>query len=183
MRLTGRYYILNLSLALIYVAAFAAITATFAPQLPGWVPFVCFFFVGVGYSGMLTTTLLAYNAAVTQAEQAVVTSTSYVFRSTGSAISVTIASAVFQDVLSKSLVEHFGSDENGRDMVARAQKSVKSMRGLPFKPRELAIQSYMQALRHVWLTLLVCASLAFISGLFKREHRLHQRIDRADTEE
>merc|ERR1712093_239022 len=52
------------------------------------------FLIGLGYGGMLTVTLLAVISAVDHEHQAVITSATYAFRSTGSSIGVTIASAV-----------------------------------------------------------------------------------------
>ena len=48
---------------------------------------------------MLTIMLLAMIAVVDHKEHALVTSASYTFRSTGSTIGITVASAVFQNVL------------------------------------------------------------------------------------
>ncbi|KAL9089189.1 MAG: hypothetical protein Q9159_002660 [Coniocarpon cinnabarinum] len=180
MRLTGRYYYLNIVVSSIYVAAFVVVTATFKTGLAEWMPFVVLFFVGMGFSGQISTTLLAFNASVSQSEQAVITSTSYVFRSTGSALSVTLSSTIFQFLLDKALMAHFGGDRQGKKLSAIARKSTQSMRSLPPPERVTAVYAYVEALQGVWITLLVCAVGAFVAGLFKSEHRLFKKMDRTD---
>ena len=181
MRLTGRYYYLNVALATVYVAAFAIVAATFRTGLADWVPFVVLIFVGMGFSGQISTTLLAFNASVTQAEQAVVTSTSYVFRSMGSALSVTLSSTVFRLLLKRSLAAALGDGPHNRHVAAIARKSIQSMRSLPQPERGAAVHAYVEALRGVWMTLLVCAIGALLAGLFKKEHRLFKKMDRSDA--
>ena len=183
MRLTGRYYALNLGLALLFTTAFAVILASFRDGLPVWLPFVSFFAVGVGYAGMLTTTLIAFNAAVSQEEQAVVTSTSYVFRSTGSAISVAIASALFQNVLRQQLEEQFGGSNGDRGLIHRLLESLDEVRELHGKAHRAAIFGYMQSLRAVWILLLAFAAMALIIAFFTKEHTLHNTLDRNDGAE
>jgi len=55
------------------------------------------FLVGAGYGDMLSVALVATVAAVPHHDQAVPTSATYAFRSTGSTTGVTIASAVNQN--------------------------------------------------------------------------------------
>ncbi|KAL8723512.1 MAG: hypothetical protein Q9225_000245, partial [Loekoesia sp. 1 TL-2023] len=108
MRWTGRYYLLSICSQVISLACLT-IFATFQLDTPSWVSLIAFFLSGkfqqpptlfsstlpqsVGYSSMLTITLLALIAAVAHIHQAVITSASYAFRSTGSTIGITIASA------------------------------------------------------------------------------------------
>lgn len=185
MRRTGRYYGLNMVAAAVFLGALVTIVITFRTPAgpPLWVPFVVFFFVGVGYAAMLGTTFIAFSAAVPQDEQAVVTSANYIFRSVGSAASVTIASVVFQHLLTRSLQRNFGSDAYGREMSRRIRESVGEMRRLRGQERDTAVRSYLEGLSGVWATLLVFAALAFVTGLFMREHRLYTRMDRGDQED
>jgi predicted MFS family arabinose efflux permease len=85
---TGKYKILGL--ALIFILALG--TGLFAlldldsPEWPAW---IYLFLTGAGYGGMLTVTLLACISAVDHEHQAVISSATYAFRSTGSTIGVT----------------------------------------------------------------------------------------------
>lgn len=183
MRWTGRYYLLNFLLATVSVATYAVIAFTFDAALPAWVPFVSFFFVGMGYAGMLSTTLIAFTAAVPQDDQAIVTSMSYVFRSVGSALSVTLSSLVFRALLTPNLSRRFGADSHGRHVVEVARTSVQAMRHLPQADRTLAVDAYLESLRGVWYLLLTCAALALAVSVVLKEHRLFKRMDRTDVNE
>ena len=72
MRWLGRYYILNICIQALFILSLALVS-TFTLTSPGWQPFVYFFLAGIGYSGMLTVTLIALIAAVDQKDQAVIT--------------------------------------------------------------------------------------------------------------
>lgn len=102
------------------------------------------------------------------------TSTSYVFRSTGSAFSVVIASAVFQNLLKWDLALEFGDTQHGRSVAEQARRSVGTMRKLHGDERAKAVASYVRALGDVWASLLAFAVAAVVVGLFNKEHPLHK---------
>ena len=98
MRWTGRYYALNVLIQAIFLCSLA-LTSALKLSTPPWLPFLYFFLAGIGYSGILTVTLVALIAAADQEYQAVITFASYALRSTGSTIGITIASVLFQRIL------------------------------------------------------------------------------------
>jgi len=108
MRSTGKYYWLNAAIEALFVLACGTM-CTLALATPAWLPFIYFALSGICYGGMLTVNLSALIAAVDQAHQAVVTSASYAFRSTGATIGITVASAIFQNVLKLQLWAHLGT--------------------------------------------------------------------------
>jgi len=177
MRSTGRYYILNVCIEGILVLA-CTLVATFTLSTPAWQPFLYFFLVGVGYGGMLTITLLALISAVAHKEQAVITSASYAFRSTGSTIGITIASAVFQNILKMRLWAHFGDREDAGDVIGRIRDSFDEIGRLPDGWREGVMESYMDALRGVFGTTCGIAALGALVSLVMREHKLHANLER-----
>lgn len=177
MRSTGRYYILNVCVEGILVLA-CTLVATFTLSTPAWQPFLYFFLVGVGYGGMLTITLLALISAVAHKEQAVITSASYAFRSTGSTIGITIASAVFQNILKMRLWAHFGDREDAGDVIGRIRDSFDEIGRLPDGWREGVMESYMDALRGVFGTACGIAALGALVSLVMREHKLHANLER-----
>ena len=131
MRSTGKYYILNIFVEGVLVLSLALVS-TFTLTTPAWRPFVYLFLTGVGYSGMLTIMLLAMIAAVDHKEQALVTSASYTFRSTGSTIGITVASAVFQNVLNTQLWTRLGKRDGADVIIPKVRKNldgVKDMEG------------------------------------------------------
>ena len=177
MRWTGRYYFLSVAIMLVYVVALA-ITSTFNLTSPAWEPFIVFFLTGIGYSGMLTITLLALISAVAHEHQAVVTSASYAFRSTGSSIGITIASAVFQNVLKIELWARFGDRKGAAEVIGKLRDSLDEIQQLPPSWKADVMDVYMDALRAVFLTTLGLGFLGFLVSLAMREHTLHSNLAR-----
>lgn len=177
MRRTGRYYLLNVGIEGIFVLA-CALVATFTLSTPAWQPFLYLLLAGIGYGGMLTITLLALIAAVTHKDQAVITSASYAFRSTGSTIGITIASAVFQNILKMRLWARFGDREDAGDAIKRIRDSFDEIGKLPAGWREGVMESYMDALRGVFGTACGLAVIGALISLGMREHKLFDNLAR-----
>lgn len=177
MRWTGKYYILNICIQLIFITAYALLSS-FTLVTPAWEAVLAFFMSGIGYSGMLTTTLLAFVSAVDHKEQAVITSASYAFRSTGSAIGITVASAVFQNILKIRLWSEFGDREGAADVIGRLRDSLDAIKTLSVEWRVEVREVYMEALRGVFLTTLGIAIVGGLVSLAMREHVLHRNLER-----
>ncbi|KAL9635711.1 MAG: hypothetical protein Q9164_003291 [Protoblastenia rupestris] len=177
MRSTGRYYYLSIGIHIISIAANVIISAMNL-ETPLWVIVVSFFMAGIGFAGMLTVTLLALISAVEHKDQAVITSASYAFRSTGSAIGITIASAVFQNLLKKNLWAAIGNKEGGEEAVGRLRDSLDVINRLPVKWKDAVQLAYMESLRGVFLTALGISVLAGVVSLGMREHTLFSSLSR-----
>ena len=131
MRSTGKYYIMDILVEGVLVLSLGLVS-TFTLTTPAWRPFVYLFLSGIGYSGMLTTMLLALIAAVDHKEHALVTSASYAFRSIGSIIGITVPSVVFQKILNTQLWTRLG-DRAGADMIIpRVRESLDAVKDLPW---------------------------------------------------
>lgn len=177
MRWTGRYYMLSIGIHIIFIAA-CALIATFTLDTPSWEPYLAFLMSGTGYSGMLTTTLLALISAVEHEDQALVTSASYAFRSTGSVIGITIASAVFQNVLKSRLWTTLGEHKGAAEIIDRLRDSLDEIGRLPVDLREVVRGVYMDALRAVFVTTVGISVLGALVSLAMREHKLHNTLER-----
>ncbi|MCJ1404813.1 hypothetical protein MMC11_008039 [Xylographa trunciseda] len=177
MRWLGRYYVLNVGIQAIFLLGMAMIS-TFTLDTPTWLPIVCFLCTGIGYSGMLTVTLIALISAIDHAHQAVMTSASYAFRSTGSTIGITIASSVFQNVIKSELWTRFGDRKDAATIIPRVRDSLDEIRRLPDSWKAGVMEVYMDALTAVFLTLLGLAVLGALASLGMREHKLHKNIAR-----
>ncbi|KAL6714418.1 hypothetical protein ACLMJK_007841 [Lecanora helva] len=176
-RATGRYYILNAIIQMTFVAA-CVLVSTFNLNTPAWEPILAFLMSGIGYSGMLTTTLLALISAVDHKNHSVITSASYAFRSTGSAIGITIASAVFQNILRIKLSATLGERDNAKEIIERLRDSLEEIRNLPVGWREAVQNVYMDALTAVFFTILGISILGAVVSLAMREHVLHKSLAR-----
>ncbi|KAL9608880.1 MAG: hypothetical protein Q9167_006300 [Letrouitia subvulpina] len=177
MRSTGRYYILSICVLAIFGASLA-ILSTFGKDTPAWEPLIVLFLTGLGYSGMLTITLLALIAAVDHEHQAVITSASYAFRSTGAVFGVTIASTVFQNILKVELFRKLGDREGAAEIIRRLRDGLDEIRNLPPDWMNEVKNVYADALRGVFLTALGLGVLAFLVSLLMREHTLYKSLSR-----
>ena len=176
---TGRYKTLGLTVIATFVLGTGLLT-TLTFNTPDWPGYVYQFLVGVGYGGMLTVTLLATISAVAHDHQAVITSATYAFRSTGSTIGVTIASAVYQNILVSSLHSKFDGRKGAIDEIRRIRDSLDELKHLPKGWKTGVYESYEDALRGVFLTGLGIAVLGLVCGAFMRQHTLHTSLARRD---
>lgn len=180
MRWLGRYYALNICIQAVFLLGLALVS-TFNLNTPETLPFLYFFLTGIGYSGMLTVTLLALIAAVDHSHQAVITSASYAFRSTGSTIGITIASSVFQNIVKTQLWSRFGDRKDAATIIPRVRDSLDEIQNLPPSWKEGVKGVYMDALRGVFLTLLGIGVLAASVSMLMREHKLHSNLARRSS--
>ena len=179
MNYTGKYKALGLSSTGTFILGLALLN-TVTLDTPEGPALLYFFFIGSGYSSMLTVTLLAAISSVSHDHQAVITSATYAFRSTGSIIGVTIGSAVYQNLLLSNLHQRFDDFEGADDEIRRIRDSLEELRRLPDGWEEGVYESYGIALRGVFATGLGLAVLGLVAATFMREHKLHRTISRRD---
>ncbi|KAI1503528.1 major facilitator superfamily domain-containing protein [Biscogniauxia marginata] len=181
MKKTGRYVGLGiLSVASILVCV--VILTTLNEDSPKWPLMIAFFFVGSGQGAMLTVTLLACLAAVEHSHQATVTSATYAFRSVGGTVGITIASAIYQNVLKSQLWERFGDRPGAAEEIGRIRDDINELNHLPEGWYEGVIASFMEAFRSVWFTMLGLTLVALVSVSLMRQHKLHTTLSRAEGE-
>lgn len=177
MNRTGHYYKLGLLAMFVYNSGVAAI-CTFNLNTPLFPQFFNFFVFGCGYGGVLTVTLLALIAAVGRKDQAVITSASYAFRSTGSTIGATVGSAIFQNVLKKRLVAYLGNSEEARRIIGLVRERFDAIDSIPGEYVGRVRGAYMDALHAVFYASLGMGILAMVCAAWMREHKLHKTLDR-----
>jgi MFS family permease len=177
---TGKYKWLSLC-CLTSVCFGAGMLPTLTLNGPDWPEFIYLFCIGVGYGGTLTVTLLAVISAVDHEHQAVITSATYAFRSTGSTIGITIASAVYQNLLISSLHEKFDGWPGAEDEIRKIRNNFDELKHLPDGWQEGVLDSFALALRGVFLTGFSIAVLSWICGAFMKQHTLHKNLARRDS--
>ncbi|KAG5916570.1 hypothetical protein E4U61_003509 [Claviceps capensis] len=143
-----------------------------------WLSSAAFFLIGGGYGALLTTTLLACIAAVDHSQQAVVTSATYLARSLGGTVGITIGSAVYQNILQARLWDRFGGQPNAADEIRRIRDDLAELRHLPPGWYDGVMDSFMDAFRGVWLTMLGLAVVGLACVSLMRHHTLHSTLDR-----
>ena len=182
-RALGRYYHLNTVTQVVSIIGYASLCTLSRTSEP-WRPFVYLGLVGLGYGGMLVISLLALVSSVEQEHQATITSASFAFRSIGSTLGVTGASAVFQNALRSELrLKLAGGStydgEDARQIIDRLVKNFDELRRLgSLALRQRAVDSYMIAVQDVFLFALVFISLAAAASFFMREHKLYDNLAR-----
>lgn len=177
MRRTGRYYYLSICIQILLVVSLT-VASTFSLSSGAWKPGISFLLSGMGYSGMLTVTLLALISAVDQQFQSLVTSASYAFRSTGSTIGITIASAVFQNILNLKLWDLLGDRPGGAEIISQLENNLEEIGKLPHGLQRLVRGAYMDALTGVFLTTLGLSVLGMLASFAMRENVLHSTLAR-----
>jgi predicted MFS family arabinose efflux permease len=178
MRWTGKYRVLHYVVHLLSLVATSLILGTFNAYIAEAPPYIYLLMVGTAYGAMLTITLLSLISAVDHKYQAVITSASYAFRSTGSSIGVTIASAVFQNLLKAFLFDNFGDEPDAAKQIRKIRNSPDAIDHLPLGWKVRVIDTYVDALRGVWIVVLGFAVLAATASVFVREHKLYSNLAR-----
>jgi MFS family permease len=180
MRWLGHYYRPNVAIQAVVVAGYAALLG-YNLHTPRWPELVSFFLVGTGYSGMLTVTLIALIAAIDHKWQAVATSGSYAFRSTGSVIGITVSSAVFTNALKQELWSRLGEMDGAEPIIRKVRDSLDAVRYLPVEWKVPVMQAYMAALKAVFGTVLGMGFAGALISLFMREHKLYSDLARRNS--
>ncbi|KAG7008698.1 multidrug resistance protein fnx1 [Physcia stellaris] len=90
----SKYRVFGVSLMGIFVLG-SGVLLFLDSSSPVWLATISLSMIGFGYGGIITVNLLANISSLGHEFQAVITSSIYVFRSTGSAIGVTVASVVY----------------------------------------------------------------------------------------
>ncbi|KAK5695579.1 hypothetical protein LTR17_024565 [Elasticomyces elasticus] len=178
MRATGKYKLLNIAMQLLQITGCALILATFNDTVAEIPPYIYLFMIGTAYGAILTITLIALISAVDHKYQAIITSASYAFRSTGSSIGITVASVVFQNILKARLNDRFGTLPGAAEEIKRIRDSVEEIHFVPDGWHDGVLEAYVEALRGVWTVILGFSVLAALASLFLRQHTLYKSLDR-----
>ncbi|KAF5713814.1 multidrug resistance protein fnx1 [Fusarium globosum] len=177
MKRTGKYTKLGV-VGLLFLIAGVVVLTIQNEHSPKWLMGVSFFLIGSGYGATLTTTLLACIAAVDHSQQAVITSATYLARSLGSTVGVTIGSAVYQNILKARLWDRFGAEPGAADEIRRIRDDLDEIKHLPEGWYDGVISSFVEAFRGVWLTLLAFAVIGLLCISLMRQHTLHSTLER-----
>lgn len=169
MRKTGRYYYLSV-LSPILMLVGISIALTFDKDTNTSTQYLALLLNGLGYSSMLTVTLIALIAAVSHKDQAVTTSIQYAFRGIGSTLGVAVAAAIFQNVLKTRL--HDLARDAPKQVIERVLDSVEAIADIPAKWHDIVIECYLESSRAVLLYSFVFAIAGVISAACMREYEL-----------
>ncbi|MCJ1313762.1 hypothetical protein MMC25_007442 [Agyrium rufum] len=153
MQKTGKYYYLTigayalLTIGIIPILLFTGIVTIWFPAICAGL-IICGFGNGIG----VTTSLVGLIANADPQDQAVATACSYLFRSLGSVVGLSISATVVQQVLRTKLEERFGKGAEEERIVAGVRKSLEFIKTLDPEVREIVRGCYRHGI-HVgfWL--------------------------------
>ncbi|CAO3625097.1 unnamed protein product [Mucor hiemalis] len=172
---TGEYKKLVTCASLLSLASMIGYSL-WTPQTIYPVQFLSLFADGLSLGIIITACLIAMHSCVEQSEMATITSMSYLFRSIGGVVGISLTSAVFQGVVKKFLQERI-TGPNAELYIEIARKSMTEVREL-LPPDVLAIvlDVYQTGLRYTYLTCAGISCLTVISSLFIESFELSSRV-------
>ena len=136
----GSYQVLVLALIMILIFSGLVINSTYGIS------------VGLVFGGLtngigITTTLLGLLSNAAPEDQAVVTACSYLFRSLGSIVGLSLTSTVVQQVLRTQLAHKLHDDEFGDQLAKQVRESLDAIRDLDPTIRDIVRDCYGRAVR------------------------------------
>jgi len=182
MRRTGKFYYLTLFGAALPVVG-NLLLASWAPSthpIRFWVDMTL---SGFGTSSFITSTLIALIAAVGREDVAVATGISYLFRTTGQVIGVSLSGALLQAVLLKNLRERIKGPD-AAELIRAIRHSTTIIPSLEPPMRQAAVESYALGLRAVFIFNAVVSALCFLATLPIEENPLPgSHVEQAEHDE
>ncbi|TFY79402.1 hypothetical protein EWM64_g4611 [Hericium alpestre] len=162
MRRTGRLYNLTLISALLTIGA-STLVALWNDRSSEWHLWLDVAPQGFGMASLITTTLIAMIAGVAKADIAVATGITYLFRTTGQVLGVSLSGAVLQAVLLSKLKQRI-QGPNADEIISSIRHSTDVIASLDPATKKAAVDSYADALQVIFicqiamnvLTLLCC---------------------------
>lgn len=167
----GRYYKLTLLFNLCFPLS-AISLATWGKNPPIWRTYFDIGFNGLTTAGATTTTLVALLSAVQPDELAVATGFSYLARSVGQVLGVTITQAVLQNLLKTQLRSRITDNA----VIEAIRKDANVVRSSPPHEMRAAIASFDIALRWPFISIAAMGSLAFLFAWLIQEKPVKKAI-------
>ncbi|KAL1743313.1 major facilitator superfamily domain-containing protein [Schizophyllum fasciatum] len=129
---------------------------------------------GFGMASSITSTLIAMIAGVYKEDMAVATGITYLFRTTGQVLGVSLSGAILQAVLLSQLRHriHGPDAAEGAHRCPNDRHSIDTIRDLDPLTKEAAVRSYGDALRAVFVFQLVMCILGFLTCIPIQENAL-----------
>ncbi|KAH8742783.1 major facilitator superfamily domain-containing protein, partial [Hyaloscypha finlandica] len=150
----------------VIVAAGCALAIIFNKKTSYWEYFACLLPVNFGQGLVYPSSLFLMLAGFTQKDQAIATSTVYLFRNIGSVMGVAIGSVIVQNVLVKKLSASLADVPDTEKIIYAVRHSVEAICDIPLEYRSVVTTCYLDSLRYGFAACTVFAALAFLSSLF-----------------
>ncbi|KAI0660206.1 MFS general substrate transporter [Cubamyces menziesii] len=170
MQTTGRYYVLTISVFVLMLAGntlVALVTGVVKYSLVGLI--IGSTSTNLGYGSGLTSTIVSLIANAGPEDQAIATAVSYLFRSLGSVIGLSVGTTLTQDFLRQSLRRRL-SGSNVDEIVKKVRESLEYLEQLEPAVREKVIHAYQDGLQAAfWFTVALSALTVLVSFYVKEK--------------
>ncbi|KAI0315395.1 vacuolar amino acid permease [Amylostereum chailletii] len=180
MRRTGKLYTLTLVSSGFSILACTMI-AFWNESTPTWHLWLDIVPQGFGMASLITTTLIAVIAGVAKSDVAVATGITYLFRTTGQVLGVSLSGTVIQAVLTSKLRDRIHGP-HASEIIARIRHSTDAISSLDPLLRKAAIDSYADALRVVFICQIALNFMAFLSCLPIQENPLPGTLEEQESQ-
>ncbi|KAH9007070.1 vacuolar amino acid permease [Lactarius hatsudake] len=180
MRRTGKLYTLTLVSAALAVWSSIQI-AMWSENSSQWHLWVDIVPQGFGMASVITSTLIALIACVSKTDVAVATGITYLFRTTGQVLGVSLSGTLLQSILLSKLRQRIHGP-NAEEFISRIRHSTDEVKSLDPVLRKLAIESYADALRVVFICQLVLNVLALLSCTAIQENPLPGTLEEQESQ-
>ncbi|KAI9574971.1 vacuolar amino acid permease [Boletus coccyginus] len=170
MRKTGKLYNFTLGSAVLCMLA-SVLVASWNDQTSTFHLWFDIVPQGFGMASLITTTLIAMIAGVYKEDMPVATGITYLFRTTGQVLGVSLSGALVQSVLLHQLKKRI-TGPGSSDIIEEIRHSITSIPDLAPSLQKAAIESYATALRVVFISQIAINVLVFIACIPIEEHPL-----------
>jgi MFS family permease len=170
-RRTGRYYRLTIAAFALLLLAVVPLALSLSKRWTVGVV-VGITLAAIGAGGGITTTLIALLANAATEDVAVTVACSYLFRSLGSSIGISMATAVLQQVLRTQLSARLGDDASGIE--ERVRESLDFIHELPPAVAAQVRESYRVATTSAMIPATGFLVFGLLATLFIKEVVIHK---------
>lgn len=173
MQKTGKYYWLTMwgyimmvtGITTIFLCSGVLVTNTLGTL-------IAFSIAGFGAGIAVTTTLIALVACADPSDMAIVTACSYLFRSLGSAVGVSLSAALVQQRLRDQLAKMLGDGDETERIVQGVRESLEYLEKLTPEVREVVRQCYQKAVSSSFGLAAIVVMASVLSSIFVVERKL-----------
>jgi len=175
-QLTGRYYVLTIVSFAWMLLGVVVINLSTGVVVHSYVGLeIGLFITAAGNGSGITTTLIALISQAGASDQAIATAVSYLFRSLGSVLGLSIGSTIFQGRLRHVLTEHLHNG-NVDEIVRRVREALSYIDELDPDTRVIVRGAYESSLQTTFWFATAVAGCGVLSSFFIREKALaHKR--------
>ncbi|KAI0049566.1 vacuolar amino acid permease [Auriscalpium vulgare] len=170
MRRTGKLYTLTVMSSLLTIGS-SAMVALWNDHSAPWHLWLDITPHAFGMASLITTTLIAVISSVAKEDLAVATGITYLFRTTGQVLGVSLSGTVLQAVLLRKLQAHIHGPD-AETLIASIRHSTDVIPSLDPETRATAISAYADALRVVFICQIAVNFLTFLCCLPIQENPL-----------